>query len=67
MELKQIINLSNKAFKENNFQEAKKLLDKAIKLNPNNYEFHHRLGIINYNLGNIENSINCFKKAISVS
>lgn len=67
MELKQIINLSNKAFKENNFQEAKKLLDKAIKLNPNNYEFHHRLGIINYNLGNIENSINCFKKAISIN
>lgn len=67
MNLKELINLSNKAFNERNFQEAKKILDEAIKLNPNVYELYHKLGIISFNLGNLDNSINYFKRAISIN
>jgi len=67
MNLKELINLSNKAFNEKNFQEAKKILDEAIKLNPNVYELYHKLGIISFNLGNLDDSINYFKRAISIN
>jgi tetratricopeptide (TPR) repeat protein len=67
MNLKELIDLSDKALARNNFKEAKNLLEKAIKINSNIFELYHKLGLINNNLGNFEDSIEYFKKVTLIN
>jgi tetratricopeptide (TPR) repeat protein len=67
MNLKELIELSDKVLANNNLKEAKNLLEKAIKINPNIFELYHKLGLINNNLGNFKDAIECFKKATLIN
>ena len=62
MELKELIDLSNKAFQEKNFQKSIELLKKIVVLQPNTYEVYLRLGLASSSLGNIEETIGYFEK-----
>ena len=50
MELKELIDLSNKAFQEKDFQKVIDLLKKVIVLQPNRYEIYLRLGLASSSL-----------------
>ncbi len=67
MELKDLINFSNKAFQENNFQKAIELLKKATVLKPNSYEIYHRLGLASSALGSFKEAINYFEKSVLIN
>ena len=67
MELKELIDLSNKAFQENNFQKVIELLKKVILLQPNRYEIYFRLGLASNNLGNLKDAISYFEKAVLIN
>jgi tetratricopeptide (TPR) repeat protein len=67
MELKELIDLSNKAFKENNFKEAIELLKKVIVFKPNSFEIYHRLGLASSALSNLREAINFFEKAVLIN
>jgi len=67
MELKELIDLSNKAFQENDFQKAIELLKKVILLQPNRYEIYFRLGLASNSLGNLKEAISYFEKAVLIN
>ena len=67
MELKELIDLSNKAFQENNFQKVIELLKKVILIQPNRYEIYFRLGLASNNLGNLKDAISYFEKAVLIN
>jgi len=52
-----------KAIKEKNYQEAKNILEKTVLLYPNSFEANHNLAILNFQLGNIDKSIEYFNKS----
>ena len=54
MELKELIDLSNKAFQEKDFKKVIDLLKKVIVLQPNRYEIYLRLGLASSSLGNFK-------------
>ena len=67
MELKELINLSNKAFQEKNFKKVIDLLKKVIVLQPDRYEIYLRLGLASSSLGNFKDAINYFEKGASIN
>ena len=42
MDLKELIDLSDKALASNNLKEANNFLEKAIKINPNIFQLYHK-------------------------
>ena len=67
MELKELIDLSNKAFQEKNFQKSIELLKKIVVLQPNTYEVYLRLGLASSSLGNLEEAIGYFEKGALIN
>ena len=67
MNLKQQLILCDKALSNNNFIEAKTLLEEIIKIYPNIFELNFKLALVNNFLGNIEESINYYKKSIVIN
>ena len=67
MELKELIDLSNKAFQEKNFQRVIDLLKKVILLQPDRYEIYLRLGLASSSLGNLKEAIEYFEKGASIN
>jgi len=67
MELKELIDLSNKAFQERDYQKVIDLLKKVILLQPNRYEIYLRLGLASSSLGNFKDAINYFEKGASIN
>ena len=67
MELKELIDLSNKAFQEKNFYKVVDLLKKVIVLQPDRYEIYLRLGLASSSLGNLKEAIGYFKKGASIN
>ncbi len=67
MELKELIDLSNKAFQEKNFEKVIELLEKVIVLQPNRYEIYLRLGLASSSLGKLEEAIVYFEKGVSIN
>jgi tetratricopeptide (TPR) repeat protein len=45
---------------------SKSSFEQALSINPNNPKVIHNIGVIEYQAGNLENSINAFSKAISI-
>ena len=56
MNLKNILELADKAIAENNFSYAKSILDKELELNPNIFELNFKLGLLHNILGFNSNS-----------
>ena len=52
------------SIKNNKIQEAIKLFDNALKLNPTSFEVCSRLGLLSFQLGELDNSISYFKKTL---
>ena len=50
-----------------NFDKAKQLLQKAIKIQPNAVAAHNNLGIVFKKLGKLQKSISSFEKAIQIN
>ena len=67
MELKQLIDLSNEAFQEKNFQKVIDLLKKVIVLQPNKYEIYLRLGLACSALGNLNEAIGYLEKGVLIN
>jgi tetratricopeptide (TPR) repeat protein len=67
MELKELIDLSNKAFQERNFQKTIELLKKIIVLQPNRYEIYLRLGLASSSLGNLDDAIGYLEKGALIN
>ena len=57
-----VINAVN-AIKKKNYLEAKNLLEKALSINSELFEANYNLAILNFQLGNIDNSIVYFEKS----
>jgi len=67
MNLKEQLTLSDIALSNNNFIEAKTLLEEAIKIYPNIFELNFKLGLVNNILGNLKESINYYKKSVEIN
>jgi tetratricopeptide (TPR) repeat protein len=67
MELKELIDLSNKAFQEKDFKKVIDLLKKVIVFQPNRYEIYLRLGLASSSLGNFKDAIVYFEKGVSIN
>lgn len=67
MNLKEQLKLSDIALSKNDFAKAKSLLEEAIKIYPNIFELNFKLGLANNLLGNLNESINCYKKSITIN
>jgi len=65
-EVKAIYYLGTIYLENKNFAEAKKYYIKYIKLYPNNLYVHFNLGLANYNLGELEDSIKNFKNVLKI-
>ena len=64
--LKELIDASNEALKNKDYQKAKNILRNIISINNNIFEIHNNLGIVFLNMNELENSINHFEKAIEL-
>ncbi len=64
MEFSNLVNMANAAFKSNKIQEAIKLFEDALKLNPTSFDVCSKLGLLTFQAGNLDNSINYFKKTL---
>ena len=64
MEFLNLVNMANAAVKSNKIQEAIKLFDNALKLNPTSFEVCSKLGLLTFQAGDLDNSINYFKKTL---
>ncbi len=65
MDFNNLIKLSDNAIKNNKFIQAVKFLEDAIKIKPNSYDLHLKLGLLNQHLSNYEKSIHYFEKSIT--
>jgi len=64
MEFSNLVNMANVAIKSNKIQEAIKLFENALKLNPTSFEVCSKLGLLLFQVGDLDNSINYFKKTL---
>ncbi len=64
MEFSNLVNMANAAVNSNKIQEAIKLFDDALKLNPTSFEVCSKLGLLSFQVGDLENSINYFKRTL---
>ena len=62
MNLKNILELTDKAIANNNYEYAKLLIEKELKLNPNVFELNFKLGLLHNISGDLKNAINFYKK-----
>ncbi len=67
MNLRDQLKLSDIALSNNDFIKAKTLLEEALKIYPDIFELNFKLGLVNNLLGNIKESINSYKKSISIN
>ena len=63
MNLKEILQVTDKAIADSKILEAKTLLDKEIKNYPNIFEINFKLGIVNFLLQDFKKAINYYEKA----
>ncbi len=66
MDFTNLILLSDNAIKNNKFTQAIKFLEDAIKIKPNAYDLHLKLGLLHQHLNDYEKSIQYFEKSISL-
>lgn len=62
-----LLKSGNQKFNQQNYLEAKKDYEQAIKINPNLAKAHHNLGNINYILQDYDLALNNFSQAIELS
>ena len=67
LDLKQLLDLSDKALKSKDYVTAKKILEKVILINKNIPEVYNNLGIICLNSKNSKDAINYFDQAIKLN
>ena len=67
LQFKKVKDLAYTAIKKKDYQKGKELLEKAIFIEPNNAEVLNDLGLLDFNLNNLNKSIEYFKKAISIN
>lgn len=67
MEFNRILIAANEAIKNNNITLAVDLLQDALKENPLSLEANYKLGLLKFNLGDLEKSITYLKKTISLN
>jgi tetratricopeptide (TPR) repeat protein len=67
MEFNRILIAANEAIKNNNITLAADLLQDALKENPLSLEANYKLGLLKFNLGDLEKSITYLKKTISLN
>ncbi|MFX1488618.1 MAG: tetratricopeptide repeat protein, partial [Promethearchaeota archaeon] len=48
------------------YKEAEKIFKRVIEIDPTNYRAHYNLGIVNYNLDDIEKAKQCYEEAIRI-
>ena len=63
MNLKNILELTDKAIANNNYEYAKLLIEKELKLNPNVFELNFKLGLLHNISGDLKKAINFYKKS----
>ena len=62
MDFNNIIKLADSAIKNNKYIQAVKFLEDAIKIKPNSYDLHLKLGLLNQHLSNYKNQFIILKK-----
>ena len=62
MNLKNILELADKAIADNNHVYAKSLIEKELKLNPNIFELNFKLGLLHHILGDLKEAANFYEK-----
>ena len=67
MEYNRILISANEAIKNKNIPLAVDLLQDALKENPLSLEANYKLGLLQFNLGDLEKSITYLKKTISLN
>ena len=67
MNLKEQLKLSDIALNNKDFAKAKTLLEEVLKEYPDIFELNFKLGIVNNFLGNLEESLNYYKKSIKLN
>ena len=65
MDFNNLITLSNDAIKNNKLTQATKFLENALKIKPNSYDLHLKLGLLNQHLSDYKKSIYYFEKSIT--
>ncbi len=65
--LKSLLLNANQALREKRYSEGKVLLEKVFSLNPDIFEVCFNLGLINFQLGNLDASIFYFEKANKIN
>ena len=64
MNLKNILELADKAISDNNHVYAKSLIEKELELNPNIFELNFKLGLLHNILGDLKKATIFYKKTI---
>ena len=64
MEFSKLINMADAALKTNKIQEAIKLFNQALKVNPTSFYVCSKLGFLTFQIGDFNNSITYFKKTL---
>ena len=62
MNLKNVLELADKAIAENNHVYAKSLIEKELELNPNIFELNFKLGLLHHILGDLKKALNFYEK-----
>ena len=62
MNLKNILELADKAIADNNYVYAKSLIEKELKLNPNVFELNFKLGLLHHMLGDLKKALKFYEK-----
>jgi hypothetical protein len=62
-----LINQSFKLLKQNNYEQAQIYFKKIISINPDIYEIHNNLGLIDFKFGNYDDAIKSFEKSININ
>ena len=64
MNLKNILELADKAISDNNHVYAKSLIEKELELNPNIFELNFKLGLLHNILGDLKKAASFYEKTI---
>lgn len=62
MNLKNVLELADKAIANNNHVYAKSLIEKELELNPNIFELNFKLGLLHHILGDLKKALNFYEK-----
>ena len=64
--IKDIFVLGVRHLQKGNFQEAKKIYQKIIKIDPNHVQAHNNLGVLFNDLKDYQKAKNCYEKTIQL-